>query len=116
MSAEDVASNARFLPLSSAPTPTPFPHPPLSLKSNSNKTQSPTELTIRLIHILPRVLPANHVLHLLPLHVLPLVVLRLDEELVRTGAAFEPVLPFGEGYGRGRAGDCENVGAVGADW
>ena len=46
----------------------------------------------------------------------PLVVCILDEELVGTGAAFEAVLALGVGIGRGGAGDCEDVGAGGADW
>ena len=36
--------------------------------------------------------------------------------MVRAGAAFEPVLALGEGGGRGRARDGEDVGAGGADW
>ena len=76
----------------------------------------PAKLTVGFVHVLPRILAANHVLHFFLLHGCPLEVLVFDEELVGTGAAFEAVLAGGVGKGRGGAGDGEDVGAGGADW
>ena len=73
------------------------------------------KLTIRLVHIRPRVPAADDVLGLLALHGPPLVVFPPDQELVGAGAALEAVLPVGEGGGGGGARDGEDVGARGAD-
>ena len=61
--------------------------------------ENPAKLTVGLVHVLPRILAANHVLDFFFLHVSPLVVCVLDEELVGTGAAFEAVLALGVGIG-----------------
>lgn len=79
-------------------------------------TENNHKLTIRPVDVLPRILPANHVLHVLPLHLLALVVFLADEELVGAGAAFEAGLAFGVGDGGWGARDGEGVGAGGTDW
>ena len=86
---------------------------PPSLPSPS--LQKAGEHTISLVYILPRVLPAHHILHLLPLHLLALIVFLIDQEVIGAGATFESVLPGGEVVGRYGARDREGVGAVGTD-
>ena len=98
-------------------TKKPSPHTQKPAQQKKGATQSKAKPTIRPIDILPRLLAPNHILHLLPLHILALVVLVIDQELVRACAAFEAVLAFGEGEVRGGgAGEGEDVGAGGADW
>ena len=83
-------------------------------------TSLPRTLRIRLINIIPSPLASQHILNLLPLHLLPLIIFFVDEELVGAGAAFETVLALGVGA-RGvggvgaAAGDGEGVGAAGTD-
>lgn len=100
-----------LFPLPPPPLSPPFPKPPTQKQRQRNQ-----RLTIRPVYILPRLFPANHILHLLALHLPPLVVPLVDQELVRARAALEPVLPFGEGHGRGGARHGERVGAGGTDW
>ncbi len=91
------------------------PHPLLpSLPSNHTRTET-TKLTVRLVHIVPRLLAAEHIIHLFTLHKPSLVVFVVDEKFVGTGAAFKAVLPFGKREGRGGSRDGQHVGAMGAD-
>jgi len=72
--------------------------------------------TISLVNIRPRIFPPHHILHFFPLHLFPLEIGAVDEELVGAGAAFEAVLPGGVVGGEGAAGDGQGVGAAGTDW
>ena len=90
-------------------------------RSSSNHPTPPPHLqalkhTISLINIRPRIFPPHHILHFFPLHLFPLEIGAVDEELVGAGAAFEAVLPGGVVGGEGAAGDGQGVGAAGTDW
>ena len=92
-----------------------LPSCPSALLKEMASKKNLQKLTVGLVHVLPRILASNHVLHFFLLHGSPLEVCVLDKEFVGTGAAFEAVLAFGVGNGGGGAGDGEDVGAGWAD-
>lgn len=74
------------------------PHPPVRKKGGGEgELQSLLfrkrgRLTISLVNIRPSIFPTHHILHLLPLHLLTLIIPPLNRELIRTSSAFEFIL------------------------
>ena len=52
--------------------------------------------TVSLVHIFPRIRPSHYIFHLLPLHLFPLIVFLIDQELVGASTAFQAILSGGE--------------------
>ncbi len=78
-------------------------------------TAFPGTLRVRLIAGFPSIL-THHIVHFLPFHLLLLIVAAVDEEFIRTRAAFEAVLTVRIGDRGSRPGDCEGIGATRADY
>lgn len=71
--------------------------------------------TISLVHICPSFRPTQDVVDFLALHFLALKISLVDQELVRTGPALQPVLSHGKFIGRRATRNSERVATARTD-